>query len=180
MQRDAERCFENWNITSEVKDERNTTQHEISNNFWKHKCAPVCRIHGSFGCNQHLAHFILYSVMQSGELETRTENQKQISKNTTQHTISNNFWKHKCAPVCRIHVGFGCNEQLAHFNSVNVTIRDSDMQSGASSPGTKNQKRISKTQYNTKFITNFKQKHCGRRVQSYSSRLFTQFARVIR
>jgi hypothetical protein len=46
----------------------------------KYKCAPVLCIHVSFGCNQQLAHCrvtITGSVMQSGALATRTENQKQ-------------------------------------------------------------------------------------------------------
>ncbi len=43
----------------------------------KHKCAPALCIHVSFACNQQLAHCrvaITGSVMQSGVLETRSEN----------------------------------------------------------------------------------------------------------
>ncbi len=43
----------------------------------KHKCAPVFCIHVSFACNQQLAHCratTTGSEMQSGELETRSEN----------------------------------------------------------------------------------------------------------
>jgi hypothetical protein len=46
----------------------------------KNKCALVRRIHVSFACNQQLAYCRVTSVMQSGALETRTENQKQCSK----------------------------------------------------------------------------------------------------
>jgi hypothetical protein len=81
-------------------------QHEVSNRNFEHECAPVCRIHVSFG-NQQLASCrvtFFGSEMQSGALETRTENQKQRSK--TQYKSATNS-KHKCAPVCRIHVSFG-------------------------------------------------------------------------
>ncbi len=37
-------------------------------------------------------------------------------KNKTQYKISKNF-KHKCAPVCRIHISFSCNQQLAHIEA---------------------------------------------------------------
>ena len=99
------------------------TQHnkKQATNF-KHKYAPISCIHVSFGINQQLAYFHVTnrgSEMQSGVLTTRTENQKQIStqSNTKQTTI----FKLKYAPVCRIHISFGINHQLARFH---VTIRD--------------------------------------------------------
>jgi hypothetical protein len=94
--------------------------------------------------------------MQSGLAVTRTENQKRISK--TQHnTKSATNFKHDCALGCRIHVRFGSNQQLARLR---VTFFSSSMQSNlAVTRGptrTENQKRISKTQHNTKSATNFK------------------------
>jgi hypothetical protein len=68
---------------------------------------------------------------------------------TIQHKISN---KHKFAPVCRIHVSFGRNQQPAGFN---MTINGSEMQSGALETRTENQKPDSKTQHNTKSVTIF-------------------------
>ena len=61
---------------------------------FEHECAPVLRIHVSFGWNQQLASCrvtIQGSAMQSGALATRTENQKKISKNKTQQKFSNKF-----------------------------------------------------------------------------------------
>jgi hypothetical protein len=53
---------------------------------FKRECALVSRIHVSFCINQQLARLcvaIRDNEMQSGPLDPRTENQKQISKNTT-------------------------------------------------------------------------------------------------
>jgi hypothetical protein len=71
------------------------TQHNTKSatNF-KHKCEPDCRIHVSFEFNQQPARLCVTffsSSMQSGFAVARTENQKRISKNATQHKISNNF-----------------------------------------------------------------------------------------
>jgi hypothetical protein len=87
------------------------------------------------------------SVMQSGVLETRTENQKKISKNKTQQNSVTNF-QHECAPVLRIHVSFGRNQQLA---SCRVTIHGRDMQSGVLGTRTENQMKISKNKTQQKF-----------------------------
>jgi hypothetical protein len=81
--------------------------------------------------------------MQSGALETRTQNQKWISKAQHSKTSAKKF-KYKCALVCRIHVSFGINQQLT---CLCVTSTGSLMQSGASATRTENQKWISKTQY---------------------------------
>jgi hypothetical protein len=108
---------------------------------FKHKCAPVCRIHVSFPCNKQLTHFsgnITGSFMQSGALKTRAKNQKRI-KNTEHNTKSVKKFKHEYQPVCRIHVSFPCNQQLACFRA---TITGSDMQSGAKATKAKNKKRI--------------------------------------
>ena len=53
-------------------------------------------------------------------------------------------FKHKCVLVCRIHVSFGVNQQLARLY---VTVLGSVMQSGFFATGTENQKQISKRQY---------------------------------
>ena len=61
---------------------------------FEHECAPVLRIHVSFGWNQQLASCRLTfqgSEMQSGALVTKTENQMKISKNKTQQKFSNKF-----------------------------------------------------------------------------------------
>jgi hypothetical protein len=64
-------------------------------------------------------------------------------------------FKHECAHVRRIHVSFGCNQQLAHCR---VTIRSSEVQSGGLVTRTENQKQIrgiSNKKYNTKSGTCF-------------------------
>jgi hypothetical protein len=68
--------------------------------------------------------------------------------------------KHKCAPVCRIHVSFSINQQLARFGVTIfcVTVKGSEMQSGALASRMKNQKQLSKPQYNKISVTKFKQK----------------------
>ena len=74
---------------------RKTKHNKNSATNFEHECAPVCRIHVSFGWNQQLASCrvtIPGSPMQSGALHTRTENQKKISKNKTQQKFSNKFW----------------------------------------------------------------------------------------
>jgi hypothetical protein len=64
--------------------------------------------------------------MQSGALFARTQNQEQISKSKCNKKSETNF-EHRCAQVCRIHVSFGCNQQLASFNAA---MTGSIMQSG--------------------------------------------------
>jgi len=88
------------------------------------------------------------SENQSGVLITGTKNQRQISKTKYKTKSATNF-KHKCAPVCRIHVGFGINQQLTRFSETTVC---SFHQRGPIATRTENQKQISKTQYpgNTK------------------------------
>jgi hypothetical protein len=51
------------------------------------------------------------------------------------------------APVHRIRVSFGCNQQLASFS---VTLPGSEMQSGVTGTRTENQKQISKAKYTTR------------------------------
>ena len=61
---------------------------------FQHDCAPVLRIHVSFRWNQQLTSCrvtIFGSVMQSGALFPRTENQMKMSKNKTQQKFSNKF-----------------------------------------------------------------------------------------
>jgi hypothetical protein len=106
---------------------------------FEHKCSHVCRIHNSFACNQQLAYFRVTtrgSAMQSGELATRTENQMHTSK-TKHNTKSAASLQGECLHVCRIHVRFACNQQLAHFR---VTNKGSVMQSGASFTSTETHK----------------------------------------
>ena len=78
------------------KSEWKTQYNKNSATNFEHECAHVCRIHVSFGWNQQLAscrETFPGSVMQSGALlQTRTENQKKISKNKTQQKFSNKFW----------------------------------------------------------------------------------------
>jgi hypothetical protein len=82
------------------------------------------------------------SIMQSGALATRTEDQKRMSK-TNHNTKSAANFNHKCALVCCIHVSIACNQQLA---SCPATIHGSPMQSNALATGTENQKQRSITQ----------------------------------
>ena len=73
---------------------RKTKHNKNSVTNFQHECALVCRIHVSFRWNQQLANCRLTiqgSVIQSGALETRTENKKKISKNKTQQKFSNKF-----------------------------------------------------------------------------------------
>ena len=136
------RCSLEQKIRSEFQKHNATQRHE---HISKHQCAPVCRIHVSFGVNKLPARFcatITGSFMQSGALVTRTENQKRVSKKHNATSLTNA--KHQCAPVCRIHVSFGVNEQpesLAVFKAIH-----SVMQSGALVTRTENQKRVSKIQ----------------------------------
>jgi hypothetical protein len=68
--------------TTEHQKHRSKTQYKSATNS-KHKCAPVCPIDAKFGINKQLASCrvtITGSDVQSGALETRTENQKQPSK----------------------------------------------------------------------------------------------------
>jgi hypothetical protein len=74
--------------------------------------------------------------MQSGGLETRTENYKQSSKTKyNKKSLANS--KYQCAPGLCIHVSFACNQQLAHCQ---VTITGSVMQSGVLETRTENYK----------------------------------------
>ena len=61
-------------------------------------------------------------------------------------------FEHECAQVCRIHVSFGWNQQLA---SCRVTIFGSEMQSGALATKTENQMEISKNKTQQKFRNKF-------------------------
>jgi hypothetical protein len=83
------------------------------------------------------------SAMQSGVSVTRTENQKEMSKNENNKNSATNF-EHKCALVSRIHVSFARNQKLA---SCCVTVFGSEMQSGTK---TEIQKKVSKN--NTQLI----------------------------
>ncbi len=71
-------------VTRTENQKQNSKTHQNTKiGFFERKRAPVLCIHVSFACNQQLAHFqatTLGSVMQSGFLVTRTENQKQTSK----------------------------------------------------------------------------------------------------
>jgi hypothetical protein len=87
---------------------------------------------------------------QSGVLVSRTKNQMQISKLHYNTKSATNF-KHQCALVCRVNVGFGINQQLTRLC---VTTRGSVMQSGAVATRTENRMQISKIQCNTKSATN--------------------------
>ena len=97
----------------------------------KNKRAPVFRVHVSFGINQQLEHLCVTfpcREMQSGVFITITENQKHISRTQyTSYTKSATHFRNKRAPVFRVHVSFGINQQLAHLR---VTITGSFMQSG--------------------------------------------------
>jgi hypothetical protein len=66
--------------------------------------------------------------------------------------------KYKCAPVLCIHVSVVCNQQLAYCRVTFTTFTGSEMQSGAFATRTENQKQTSKTQHNTKSVTNVKHK----------------------
>ena len=158
------------------KTQRNTT----SSTNVKHECAPVCRIHVSIGVNKQLESLAgfqdfkaIRNVMQSGALVATTENQKRISK-TQSRTTSLTHLKDKCTPVCRIHISFGVNQQLACFN---VITSGSDMQSHDLVARTKNQKQISKTQCNTTSFTHFKTSVSTR--LSHSRQLCLQSAAVM-
>jgi hypothetical protein len=150
------------------KTQRNTT----SSTNVKHECAPVCRIHGMFRSNQQPENLAvvmaIHNVMQSGALVATTENQKRISK-TQSRTTSLTHLKDKCTPVCRIHISFGVNQQLACFN---VITSGSDMQSHDLVARTKNQKRIFTTQQDTTSMTHFKTSM--RTCQSHSRQLWRQ------
>jgi hypothetical protein len=93
------------------------------------------------------------SLMQSGGLETRAENQKHISKTGT--GSQSNFKKHEDALLCCIHVGFGCNQPPARFND---TMQCREMQSGGLITGTESRKQTSKTQHNTKSVNKIEHK----------------------
>jgi hypothetical protein len=85
-----------WSLEQKIRWKYRKTKHNKNSatNF-EHECAPVCRIHVSFRWNQQLASCrvtITGSVMQSGALVTRTENQMKISKNKTHQKFSNKFW----------------------------------------------------------------------------------------
>ena len=71
----------------------------------------------------------------------------------TKHNINSvtNF-EHECALVCRIHVSFGWNQQLA---SCRVTIQGSPMQNGLLATRTENQMKISKNKTQQKFSNKF-------------------------
>ena len=85
-----------WLLEQKIRWKYRKTKHNKNSvtNF-QHECAPVCRIHVSFRWNQQLASCrvtMIGSVMQSGALDTRTENQMKISENKTQQKFSNKFW----------------------------------------------------------------------------------------
>ncbi len=61
-------------------------------------------------------------------------------------------FQHECALVCRIHVSFRWNQQLA---SCRVTITGSAMQSGALATRTENQMKTSKNKTHQKFSSKF-------------------------
>jgi hypothetical protein len=115
----------------------------------------------------------IHNVMKSGALVTTTENQERISK-TQSRTTSLTHLKDKCAPVCRIHISFGVNKQLACFN---VITTGSVMQSHDLVARAKNQKQISKTQCNKTSFTHFKASVRTR--LSHSRQLCLQSAAVI-
>jgi hypothetical protein len=67
-----------WSLEQKIRSKaqkQNATQNQQQNQ--NKICAPVLCIHVSFACNQQLAHCrvtITGSEMQSGALDTRTEN----------------------------------------------------------------------------------------------------------
>ena len=84
-----------WPLEEKMRWKYRKTKHKKNSatNF-QHECAPVCRIHVSFRWNQQLASCrvtIKGSVMQSGALDTRTENKKKISTSKTQQKFRNKF-----------------------------------------------------------------------------------------
>ncbi len=134
-----------WRLEQNIRSNLQKHITKSASNF-KHECALVSRIHVSFGINQQLTSCrvtITRSVMQSGAMATRTEHQKQSSK-TQYNSKSASNYKHECAPVYRIHISFGINQQLA---SCRVTITGSNKQSGAMATRTEHQKQSSKTQH---------------------------------
>ena len=147
-----------WRLEQNIRSNLQKHSTKSASNF-KHESALVSRIHVSFGINQQLASCratITRSVMQSGALVTRTENQEHIPK--TQYSAkSAKKFKNKRAPVSCVHVRFGINQQLEHLC---VTFPCREMQSGVSISITENQKHISRTQYTsyTKSATNFRNK----------------------
>ena len=74
----AARCRAvHWSLEQKIRRKYRKTKHNKNSatNF-EHECAPVCRIHVSFACNQQLAccrETITGSEMQSGALATRTK-----------------------------------------------------------------------------------------------------------
>jgi hypothetical protein len=72
--------------------------------------------------------------------------------NTTRNQGENSKHKCACAPGFCIHVSFACNQQLTRRHA---TIVGSKMQSGPLGTRNENHMPISKTQYNTKSVTNF-------------------------
>ena len=96
-----------------------------------------------------------HSVRRKAERYHRFWNRKSEANFKNSKSVIN--FKHECALVCRIHVSFGINQQLARLC---VTTRGSEMQNGRTSMSvtrTENQKRISMTfQHNTKSAASFK------------------------
>jgi hypothetical protein len=130
---------------------REQNSKKSATNF-EHKCALVCRIRVSFGCDQQLTHCrvtIGGSDMQCGGLATRTENQIRFSK--TRHSTKSNL-KRKSALLCRVHVSFAGNKPLTRFNA---TMQCREMQSGGFKTGTERRKQTSKTQNSTKISNKF-------------------------
>ena len=91
-----------WSLEQKIRRKYRKTKHNKNSvTNLEHECAPVCRIHVSFGWNQQLASCRVTfqgSVMQSGAFDTRTENQMKISKNKTQQKFSNKLqtWMRTC------------------------------------------------------------------------------------
>ncbi len=124
------------------------TRHSTKSNL-KRKYALLFRVHVSFASNKPLARFnetMHCREMQSGGLKTGTERRKKTSK-TQYNTQSATKFEHECTPVCCIHVGFGCNQQLTRFAMIVKCL--SAMQSGELATRTENQKQISKTMQHT-------------------------------
>ncbi len=82
-------------------------------------------------------------------------------RKTKHNKNSVTMFEHECTPVCRIHVSFRWNQQLA---SCRVTIHCSFMQSGALATRTENKKKISVNKTQQKFSNKFSKMNAHRSV----------------
>lgn len=141
------------NNTNQIQEHMSKTQcktKSVSN--FRHKRAHGSRIYVSFGSNQQPAYFcvtIIGSAVQRGPCVTRAEIRSEFRKYSparNQKQISNMNANPNEPGFC-INVAFEINQQLAHECE---TATCSHIQSGPVVARTENQRRISRTQHNTK------------------------------